>query len=146
MDIETIITYFSWNKYRLYTSKSSSTKSFIQKNFNFGKKRISTTDEYIIEYAKQQNHKKVDDSIRNRRIVFVSLIGLYQTWENVPAHILYTSIVILPFKQNWLNHPSQHQNDIKAHFASQVSAFHAGKSHYPIFQCYLEIFTKHQQE
>lgn len=113
--------------------------SFIQRNLSFKRKKIEPTDQYIIEYTKQKNSveikaqpnsKKPENEDINKRVVFVSLLGTYQTWEQAPAHVLYSAIVILPFKQDWLNQPSQHENDIKAHFASQVSSFHAGKHLY----------------
>jgi len=37
-----------------------------------------------------------------KRVIFVSLMGLYQSWKNVPSTILYSSIFLLPLKKQWV--------------------------------------------
>lgn len=37
-----------------------------------------------------------------RRVVFVSLLGLYRTYMNTPTFILYSCLIILPLKRSWL--------------------------------------------
>ena len=62
----------------------------------------------------------------NKRVVFVSLIGTYQTWENVPPHVLYPALIILPLKRKWLNHPDQYCDELKSHFAGEITIFQSG--------------------
>ena len=58
---------------------------------------------FIVDYNKR-NSCDIDnnDSVDLRRVVFVSLIGIYKTWRNCPSHILYSSIFIVPLKRSWI--------------------------------------------
>lgn len=37
-----------------------------------------------------------------KRVIFVSLMGLYQSWKTVPSTILFSSIFLLPLKKEWI--------------------------------------------
>jgi len=51
-----------------------------------------------------------------RRIVFVSLIGAYQTWQQCSPNTLYSSIFLLPLKKKWIYDPTKHTLEIETHF------------------------------
>eukprot|EP01084_Bolivina_argentea_P111327 198674_1 len=51
-------------------------------------------------------------SVDQRRLVFVSLSGLYQTWDTCPKSQLHSSIFMLPLKREWIHHPSKYQKQI----------------------------------
>eukprot|EP01083_Nonionella_stella_P097139 273056_1 len=55
-------------------------------------------------------------SLDERRLVFVSLIGLYQSWRNVPSDALYTSLLLLPLKRAWVFNPTKHIDELQSHF------------------------------
>eukprot|EP01084_Bolivina_argentea_P097209 174769_1 len=83
-------------------------------------------DNFIIKH--KQNNKHIDQmidihSLDQRRYVFVSVIGLYQTWKTIPSIILNSSILLMPLKQQWLYDTTQHTNEIKTHFISTTSIF-----------------------
>eukprot|EP01083_Nonionella_stella_P034643 94786_1 len=64
-------------------------------------------DSFIINH----HHKnKTNDSIQldERRLVFVSLPGLYASWCRVPSILLYTSLLIMPLKRAWILQPSKY--------------------------------------
>eukprot|EP01084_Bolivina_argentea_P241586 405523_1 len=37
-----------------------------------------------------------------KRVIFVSLMGLYQSWKSCPSTILYSSIFLLPLQKQWI--------------------------------------------
>ena len=55
-----------------------------------------------------------------RRIVFVSLIGAYQTWQQCSSETLYSSIFLLPLKRKWIYDPFKYRNEIESHFLIKV--------------------------
>ena len=55
------------------------------------------------------------DSLDPRRVVFVSLVGFYRTWQHVPTYILYSCLIILPLKRSWLN-PSDGADEPQSQF------------------------------
>eukprot|EP01083_Nonionella_stella_P153076 491326_1 len=59
--------------------------------------------------AKYLNHGPTQtiESLDVKRLVFVSLRGLYESWRHVPSSLLYISIFILPLKQKWLYQPTE---------------------------------------
>eukprot|EP01084_Bolivina_argentea_P184702 318539_1 len=77
------------------------------------KKRIPS-DKFIIDFSKRYDCKlnQITDvnSLDSRRIVFVSLIGLFQTYKQCPLYMLYTAIFILPLKKEWLYNLSKYIN------------------------------------
>eukprot|EP01083_Nonionella_stella_P033687 92192_1 len=75
-----------------------------------------SNDVFIMNHLKnnKQTDKSVDiDSLDNRRLVFVHLPGLYQSWRCVPSVLLYTSLMILPLKQEWIELPDQHVAELQ---------------------------------
>ena len=88
-------------------------------------------DKYIIEFNKRSTMEQpleedCMNQIDNKRMVFVSIIGAYQTWENCPSYILYSSLVILPLKRKWIYNPSKYLNEIQSTFLTEISSFNAG--------------------
>eukprot|EP01083_Nonionella_stella_P015573 43578_1 len=74
-------------------------------------KTDQSDDAFIINH--HRNNKMQDsllsiDSLDQRRLVFVNLCGLYQSWRRVPSILLYTSLLILPLKKEWIARPSKY--------------------------------------
>eukprot|EP01084_Bolivina_argentea_P171852 297720_1 len=87
------------------------------------------TDDFIISHhrlmqSKVSNGNMKTDALDQRRTVFVSLIGLYQTFSDCPSHILYSALLIIPLKREWIVHPSQHVDALSSHFVSQFCSYH----------------------
>ena len=109
------------------TSVSSKNKS-ITKLFTKKKSKYSSTEQYIIELYKSQKYQyftSTDIDVQ-KRTVFVSLNGLWQTWQTVPSHILYSSILILPLSKKWIYNLKQYEKEISSHFVSMISSFQSG--------------------
>eukprot|EP01084_Bolivina_argentea_P315269 546157_1 len=72
-------------------------------------------DDFIIRYHHNNKHNDEDVIAEERRIVFVSLTGLYDTWDQCPSSILYFALFILPLKRKWIYHPFKYRAEIEAH-------------------------------
>eukprot|EP00484_Ammonia_sp_Unknown_P028584 CAMPEP_0197036630 /NCGR_PEP_ID=MMETSP1384-20130603/14081_1 /TAXON_ID=29189 /ORGANISM="Ammonia sp." /LENGTH=298 /DNA_ID=CAMNT_0042466827 /DNA_START=30 /DNA_END=926 /DNA_ORIENTATION=- len=64
---------------------------------------------YCQRNAVQQSAKHGTDvdieRLDERRVVFVSIMGLFRSWKDTPPYILHSCLVILPFDREWLqNH------------------------------------------
>eukprot|EP01084_Bolivina_argentea_P006941 13109_1 len=71
-------------------------------------------------YNVQQPSNFVVSDVSNR-VVFISLIGLYESWRDCPMDILNRSIFILPLKKEWIwNQPQSrlwdHHHDFQRFF------------------------------
>eukprot|EP01084_Bolivina_argentea_P089634 161692_1 len=99
---------------------------FLKSKFRHNKlekpKRISHED-LIVQYSQKHKNRdaKIIQSWDQRRVVFVSLLGAYQTWNKCPSAILYTSLFIMPLKRNWIYHPHKYRDEIRSTFLSQLS-------------------------
>jgi len=60
----------------------------------------------FIQFCKQHVTQSVGvDNVHafdERRIVFVSLVGLHKTWKETPIHVLYSCLILLPIGREWL--------------------------------------------
>eukprot|EP00485_Elphidium_margaritaceum_P003220 CAMPEP_0202689994 /NCGR_PEP_ID=MMETSP1385-20130828/5144_1 /ASSEMBLY_ACC=CAM_ASM_000861 /TAXON_ID=933848 /ORGANISM="Elphidium margaritaceum" /LENGTH=253 /DNA_ID=CAMNT_0049345215 /DNA_START=60 /DNA_END=821 /DNA_ORIENTATION=- len=60
----------------------------------------------FIEFCKKNTDNAVGvcgvDVLDERRVVFVSLIGLHKTWKQTPLYILYSCLIFLPMSRQWL--------------------------------------------
>eukprot|EP01084_Bolivina_argentea_P124061 219848_1 len=68
-------------------------------------------------------HTSLYNNIDERRLVFISLNGLYQSWRICPSILMCSAILILPLKQKWIYHPSKHQHELTQHFVSRLTLF-----------------------
>eukprot|EP01083_Nonionella_stella_P069731 186095_1 len=81
---------------------------------------LTVTDyDFIIKHL--QNNKQIDGSIDienfdQRRLVFVSLIGAYQTWKQCPSVSLYTALFLVPLKRDWLYNPTRYGEELNSNF------------------------------
>eukprot|EP01084_Bolivina_argentea_P249992 418673_1 len=84
---------------------------------------LSTSHHDVDQFVIELNHYQQEHGIINnisqqkiisdqRRVVFVSALGLYQTYLFCPAPILYSAIFILPIKKKWIYCPEQCKNEI----------------------------------
>eukprot|EP01084_Bolivina_argentea_P002029 3742_1 len=118
---------------KFYDDKTISGKTklskFIKSKLNMSRCRHTKTnayEEFIIKHKrlKRNNESIIDiNSLDQRRIVFVSLLGLFQSWKQCPCYQLYTSLIIIPLKRAWVYRPSKYIKEIKSHVISHVSAF-----------------------
>eukprot|EP01084_Bolivina_argentea_P283799 486156_1 len=71
-------------------------------------------DAFIVQYNKYNKHKLTDPLLLdNRRVVFVSLIGMYNTWHKCPPVVLHSALCVIQLKKNWIYQPSKYMNEIK---------------------------------
>eukprot|EP01083_Nonionella_stella_P209570 759550_1 len=83
-------------------------------------------EHFIIKHFQNNTHTDTSidvESLDQRRVVFISLLGIYQTWRRVPSVILYSSIFLMPLKRQWIYKPSQFEKELKSHFVSKLSTF-----------------------
>eukprot|EP01083_Nonionella_stella_P067492 178568_1 len=84
-------------------------KSFWCKLLKSTQQHQNNCDHFFIELQKQcdplsaQKHDSLDD----RRVVFISLIGLFKSYTLCPLHTLYSALCVLPIKRKWLYHLPQ---------------------------------------
>eukprot|EP01083_Nonionella_stella_P166126 554447_1 len=84
-------------------------------------------DNFIENYL---NHDPVQtiESLDVKRLVFVNLRGLYESWRRVPSSLLYISIFILPLKQKWLYQPTKLAHELQQVFPAQCLDISAVKA------------------
>eukprot|EP01083_Nonionella_stella_P172609 592948_1 len=59
-----------------------------------------------------------------KRHVFVSVLGLYQTWKQCPSVVMYSALLILPLKTKWIYRPFDEldfENEADLRYLSQTS-------------------------
>eukprot|EP01084_Bolivina_argentea_P126909 224572_1 len=97
-------------------SKLKSTIKTILKKSNTNK--LIRNDDFIIVYSRNSQHMQQLDinSIDQKRIVFISLSGLFDTWRHCPPIKLFDAIFILPLKKKWLYYPSKYIKEIQNSF------------------------------
>eukprot|EP01083_Nonionella_stella_P021951 60725_1 len=99
----------------------ASSLSNLRKSDNHHKKQKPNVDEqFIIDLHRKQtqngstcidltNEWMVSDQ---RRLVFISCLGLYKTWSQCPAAMLYSAIFVLPLKRRWIYEPKRYQDEL----------------------------------
>eukprot|EP01083_Nonionella_stella_P153587 493730_1 len=76
------------------------------------KKTRNQTEHFIIRLNRNQSQPlDLNNKCDLRRIVFVSLHGLYRTWKQCPSHILFSAIVVMPLRKDWIYKPSKYRNE-----------------------------------
>eukprot|EP01084_Bolivina_argentea_P299970 517129_1 len=69
--------------------------------------------------------KKTDIStFDQRRTVFVSLIGLFETYTTCPTYVLYSSLLIMPLQKKWIYDISRHKKELESSFNSKLTNQH----------------------
>eukprot|EP01083_Nonionella_stella_P152524 489068_1 len=91
-----------WKKSRLSRSQSRSSDHFIIERYRSGK------------FLPTDTANRSCSELEVRRVVFVSLIGLCDSWTQVPYHTLYSALCILPLKRKWICHPRQYVDELNA--------------------------------
>eukprot|EP01084_Bolivina_argentea_P161543 281209_1 len=75
------------------------------------KKTRNQTEHFIIRLNRNQSQPlDLNNKCDLRRIVFVSLHGLFKTWKQCPSHILFSAIVVMPLRKDWIYKPSKYPN------------------------------------
>eukprot|EP01083_Nonionella_stella_P063881 166012_1 len=70
-----------------------------------------TNDSFIINFKKNctvNDPSHFPETSCPKRVVFISLIGLFQSYKKCPAHLLYSSVLFMPLKKEWIHHPSKY--------------------------------------
>ena len=119
-------TYSEKNKGRLIKTISKfkhRKKKFIHK-FNHSNNK---SNHPFIKKLAQLNKNQITNlsSFDQRRIVFISLNGLYQTWKNCPLYILYTAILIMPLKREWIYEPYKYKQELSTYYITKCSIFNS---------------------
>eukprot|EP01083_Nonionella_stella_P063882 166016_1 len=76
-----------------------------------------TNDAFIINHHRNNTVNDPSsslDALSHKRVIFISLIGLYQSYKKCPAHILYSSLLIMPLKKDWVHSPSKYMDQLHA--------------------------------
>eukprot|EP01084_Bolivina_argentea_P162356 282571_1 len=77
-------------------------------------------DKFIIEFNKNNGNCAADTysvALCCKRVVFISLIGLFQSYKTCPSHVLYSSLLILPLRKKWVNSkdwPREYISELKS--------------------------------
>eukprot|EP01083_Nonionella_stella_P006711 19443_1 len=69
-------------------------------------------DSFIIQFAKNNNGRTQSTDVCPKRVIFISLIGLYQSYQQCPPHVLRSALLILPLKKEWIHSPSQYVTEL----------------------------------
>eukprot|EP00485_Elphidium_margaritaceum_P019185 CAMPEP_0202731142 /NCGR_PEP_ID=MMETSP1385-20130828/186996_1 /ASSEMBLY_ACC=CAM_ASM_000861 /TAXON_ID=933848 /ORGANISM="Elphidium margaritaceum" /LENGTH=281 /DNA_ID=CAMNT_0049397425 /DNA_START=34 /DNA_END=879 /DNA_ORIENTATION=+ len=76
----------------------------------------SRSDQVIIDLNRAQKTPIVSTDVNilleERRLVFVSVIGLYNSWKQCATHLLFPAIVLLPMKRCWIYKPKKYTEEI----------------------------------
>eukprot|EP01084_Bolivina_argentea_P047007 86590_1 len=87
----------------------------------------NTTKTFFTKYVQDNQQKTDPDQIQTvmdqRRIVFISLTGLYTTWKNVPPVLLQSALLLLPLKRKWIMKPSKYSKPLEARLIFQVMKY-----------------------
>eukprot|EP01083_Nonionella_stella_P030074 82570_1 len=83
-------------------------------------------DHFFLNYLHSKTN--TDDGLNHsdpdpRRVVFVSVLGLYLTWKQCPPYMLYTALCVMPLKRQWIYSPSKYQHDEECNAISDLSPF-----------------------
>eukprot|EP01083_Nonionella_stella_P129206 391927_1 len=103
------------------TNKMSNKMSLVQKiNILRQKNKHDgrNTEKFIMDFHKKQTLNGISEEnnllINDQgRVVFISLIGLYQTWTKCPSAVLFSSIFMLPLKKKWIYSATKYKNEIE---------------------------------
>eukprot|EP01083_Nonionella_stella_P312180 1115727_1 len=66
---------------------------------------MEDNDAFIIKFNRNNT---INDALCQKRVIFISFIGLCQSYRKCPPHILYSSLLIMPLKKEWIHHPSKY--------------------------------------
>jgi len=108
-------------------SKTKAARNSISKHIRSKLKRKGersdslSADEFIIQHAhrnKRNDRNLIANCLDPRRVVFVSLIGLYQSWKDCPSVVLYSALFILPLDRQWVYHPTKYHEELQTYFST----------------------------
>eukprot|EP01084_Bolivina_argentea_P285185 488997_1 len=97
----------------MFNGKGSQIKDFLKSKFQQNNKNKKSNENFIIKHnANNKNLIKTAELLDQRRIVFVSIYGLYRTWKHVPSVQLHSAIILLPLQKRWLYDPIKYNKEI----------------------------------
>lgn len=81
---------------------------------------------FLLQLIKEQQANGINNDVDSllsdqRRLVFVSLLGLFQTYRKCPMPLLHSSLFILPLEQQWVEHPAKHWQELDQKLAGKLS-------------------------
>eukprot|EP01083_Nonionella_stella_P014844 41563_1 len=78
----------------------------------------------LLKYLSSTINKYTQSSEqRQRRVIFVSLIGLFKTWREVPFKIMSPAIFMIPLRREWIYNPLEHLQELGSCFISHLTLF-----------------------
>eukprot|EP01083_Nonionella_stella_P153800 494586_1 len=72
---------------------------------------MEDNDAFIIKFNRNNT---INDALCQKRVIFISFIGLCQSYRKCPPHILYSSLLIMPLKKEWIQYPSQYMELLRS--------------------------------
>jgi len=74
-------------------------------------------DEFIIKHYRQNKDKNcsVDiEELNKGRTVFIGTNAIFKCWQDISSATLYTSLLLLPMKKQWIYSPNKHKQELEA--------------------------------
>eukprot|EP00484_Ammonia_sp_Unknown_P016977 CAMPEP_0197044122 /NCGR_PEP_ID=MMETSP1384-20130603/20230_1 /TAXON_ID=29189 /ORGANISM="Ammonia sp." /LENGTH=314 /DNA_ID=CAMNT_0042475519 /DNA_START=35 /DNA_END=979 /DNA_ORIENTATION=- len=102
-------------------SRSSTLSSARGKSNRFCKNE--NRDQFLINYMHGAQTSDVTQQLDQRRLVFISLLGLFCTWKKCPPYLLYSALLIMPLKSKWIYRPRKYEQEIQSSLLAQLSVF-----------------------
>eukprot|EP01084_Bolivina_argentea_P283797 486153_1 len=93
-----------------------SMKKFLNSKNRFfrDKQTPQHNDSFILQYNRSNQNIITDiDTFDQRRLLFVSLFGLFRNWKKYPSIQLYSAIIVVPLKEEWIYNLSKYAAEMK---------------------------------
>eukprot|EP00484_Ammonia_sp_Unknown_P000087 CAMPEP_0197020988 /NCGR_PEP_ID=MMETSP1384-20130603/1867_1 /TAXON_ID=29189 /ORGANISM="Ammonia sp." /LENGTH=251 /DNA_ID=CAMNT_0042448723 /DNA_START=42 /DNA_END=797 /DNA_ORIENTATION=+ len=93
--------------------------------------------EFVVHLNTQQSengiHEDTNGTSLNKRLVFCSLVGLFQTYKQTPMVLLYPAICILPLKSEWIDDPVKYTAELNNTIIAQMPLFYHDPLEFALF-------------
>eukprot|EP01084_Bolivina_argentea_P283798 486154_1 len=103
-----------------------SMKKFLNSKNRFfrDKQTPQHNDSFILQYNRSNQNIITDiDTFDQRRLLFVSLFGLFRNWKKYPSIQLYSAIIMAPLKEKWIYNLSKYANEMEQTQYFNISNF-----------------------
>merc|ERR1719471_7436 len=76
-------------------------------------------DEFIIKHYQQQKEKNKNCSVdieelSKGRTVYIGTNAIFKCWQEISSAKLYTSLLLLPMKKQWIYQPNKYKKELEA--------------------------------
>ena len=117
---------YSHSSYNLsHTTIKKNKRNSIRKSLSKSSKTSSKIDEtFFIEYHQQSQSRfnNLENVDLKKRVIFISLMGLYHSWRDCPSTVLLSSIFILPLRKQSIYQTNKkiNNNDVEDEFIKMI--------------------------